>query len=374
MRGTLNLRAYTLARSSAFIVLVFITLAQSVEACSCAPPAGCKLPLDFPLIFTGKAVRKQIWYARQVAGTSPDGRPVPSPPPPPGAPSTVTFAVSEYLNGQSGPEVNINTSEDCCACGYLFTEDIEYIVFAYPQQGGWSTSACTPTRPLNTAAALLEQLRAVRSKASVAQVYGFAGRAPEDPSSAARWNMEPVSNMRVQAIGSRRTFEVVTSANGAFTFSDLPADTYRIEPVPPVGMTMAEVALRTPVRKFEIRTDTRGCEANLRLLNDGEFSGVLVSPAGKPVRGLVRGLRVDESIPEPERVVVSHETEADGRFRLPLIAPGKYRICVSPQRDGKIDYSRKIYYPGVTNSTEARTFDLGIGERVDRLRFVIPEE
>jgi hypothetical protein len=139
-------------------------------------------------------------------------------------------------------------------------------------------------------------------------------------------------------------------------------------------MTRAEAALRSPVRNFEIRTDTRGCEANLRLLNDGALSGVLVSPAGKPVRGLVRALRADESIPEPQRVVVFHETEADGRFLLPLIAPGKYQISVSPQRDGKIDYSRNIYYPGVTSSTEARTFDVGIGERVDRLRFVIPQE
>jgi hypothetical protein len=72
-------------------------------------------------------------------------------------------------------------------------------------------------------------------------------------------------------------------------------------------------------------------------------------------------------------VVSSHETEADGRFRLPLSAVGKYRISVSPHRDGKIDYGRTIYYPGVTSNDEARIFDLKIGEHVDSLRFVIPE-
>ena len=138
-------------------------------------------------------------------------------------------------------------------------------------------------------------------------------------------------------------------------------------------MRTAEAALRSPVRTFEIRTDTRGCEANLRLVNDGELSGILVDPAGKPVRGLVRGLRADEKIPEPQRVVVSHETEADGRFRLPLIAAGKYQISVSPYRDGRIDYSRTMYYPGVTSNRDARIFDLKTGERIDSLRFAIPD-
>jgi hypothetical protein len=72
--------------------------------------------------------------------------------------------------------------------------------------------------------------------------------------------MEPIGNMRVQAIGSRQTFEAITSQNGAFTFSNLPADTYRIEPTPPPGMRTAEAALRTPVRNFEIRTYTRAAK------------------------------------------------------------------------------------------------------------------
>ncbi len=370
----MTLRVHTVAGRALLAAVALMWLAQSSEACSCVPPEACRLPLDSPLIFIGKAVRKQIWHSTPVVRTSPDGRAVPTPPPPPGAPSTVTFSVSEYLKGEGAAEVNINTSEGCCTCGYLFTENVEYVVFAYARHGAWSTNTCTPTRPLKSAAALVEQLRVARSGGVVAQIYGFAGQAGPKPSPEPFGGMEPVSSLRVQAVGSRQTFEAVTSPNGAFAFTDLPADTYRIEPVPPPGSRTAEMALRTPVRRFDVRTDTRSCEANIRLVNDGELSGVLVNAEGRPVRGLVRGLIVDETVPEAQRVVVFHETEADGRFRLPLIASGKYQISVSPMRAGGIDYKRVIYFPGVASSSDARTFEMRPGDRIDSLRMVIAEE
>jgi hypothetical protein len=196
---------------------------------------------------------------------------------------------------------------------------------------------------LTTAVALLEQLRAAKAKAAPAQVYGFAGRALQSFANDSRWNVEPVGNVRVRAIGTNQTFEVMTSPAGAFTFSNLPTDTYRIEPAPPAGLTTAEAALRLPVPDLAITAGTRGCEANIRLLNDSELSGALVDGLGRPVRGMVRALTTDESIPEPARMVDAHETAANGHFRLRLLPAGKYRIAVWPYQDGKFDSSRTIF-------------------------------
>jgi hypothetical protein len=155
---------------------------------------------------------------------------------------------------------------------------------------------------------------------------------------------------------------------------ELPADTYHIDASLPAGLTTADAAFRTPERLFEVRTDTRGCEANIRVLADGQLSGVLVNAQGKPVRGFVRALVVDVAIDPLLSSVVIHETKADGRFRLPFLAPGKYRLVVSPERGGQIDYKVRVYYPGTISESDAQGFELQTGEHVDSIRFVVPEE
>ena len=92
------------------------------------------------------------------------------------------------------------------------------------------------------------------------------------------------------------------------------------------------------------------------------------------MRGSVRALVVDVAIDPLLSSVVSHETEADGRFRLPLLAPGKYRLVVSPERVGQIDYKVRVYYPGTISESDAQVFELQTGEHVDSIRFVVPEK
>jgi hypothetical protein len=340
---------------------------QSAEACSCAATAQCELPLGYGLVFTGKVVSKQVVRPAAVPGNRPP------PPAPSGLPAVVTFAVSEYLRGHAGHEVRIETTDGCCACGYKFTEAVEYLVFAREDRGGWTTNTCTPTQPLRTASALIEQLRSVRSNALAAQLFGFVGRAPQDPRFESMWKTEPLESVRVRAVGTRGTFESITSTAGAYAFRELPADTYHIEASLPAGLTIADAAFRTPKRLFEVRTDTRGCEANIRVLADGQLSRVLVNAQGRPVRGSIRAIVVDVAIDPLQSSVVSHETEADGKFRLPFLAPGKYRLVVSPERVGQIDYKVRVYYPGTISESDAHVFELQTGEHIDSIRFVVPE-
>jgi len=100
-------------------------------------------------VFIGKVVQKQVDRVEH-----PDGRP-----PDPVAPAIVTFEVADYLRGQKGPKVEIRTTEGCCVCGYSFMVGIDYLVFASETNGGFGTGICTPTQPLRTASALIEQLR-----------------------------------------------------------------------------------------------------------------------------------------------------------------------------------------------------------------------
>lgn len=346
------------------VVLAVLALAgfalRRAEACSCMPSPQCELPSGYELVFIGKVTSKQLLIPVTVPGNE-----LPSRPPP----VIVTFAVSEYLHGQADREVRIHTTEGCCACGYKFTESVEYLVFASDDGGKWATNICTPTRPLRTASALIEQLRAIGSNARVAQIFGFVGRVPQDPRFESIWKTDPLEGVRIRVVGRRGNFESVTSSTGAYAFRGLPADSYYVQASLPSGLT----TFPSPTRVYEVGTDTRGCEADIRVLADGRLTGSLVDEYGRPVRGLVRALIVSDEIEPLLRSVVSHETNSDGKFRLPFLAPGKYRIVASPERGGHIDDTVRFYYPGTGSENDAYVFELQMGEHIDTIRFVIPE-
>ena len=85
-------------------------LSPSLDACSCALPPACVLPTDYPLVFIGRVVQKQVDRVNHADGRPPDLV----------APAVVSFEVADYLRGQKGPRVEIRTTEGCCVCGYSF--------------------------------------------------------------------------------------------------------------------------------------------------------------------------------------------------------------------------------------------------------------
>ncbi|MFN0104261.1 MAG: collagen binding domain-containing protein [Bryobacteraceae bacterium] len=260
--------------------------------------------------------------------------------------------------------MDIRTTEGCCACGYSFVVGVHYLVFALRTNGGFGTSTCTPTQPLRTASALIEQLKAAAATGSPAQIFGFVGAAPKDRRKESVYQTKPLDSIPIRAVGTQRTFETKTSPQGAYAFHNLPPDKYRVQAVLPSGLTTAD---SEPV---ELGPNTRGCQANIRVLDDGRISGSVVNGKGEPLRAYVAVIPEDE---EPAAgAIASHTTSEDGRFRLPLLPAGRYFLYSIPEIDGRINHrGQRIYYPGTSIPAEAKVIELGLGEHVDFIRFVV---
>jgi len=336
-------------------------LSPSLDACSCMAPPACTLPGEYPLVFVGKVARKKV------AGTQgPNGIPITTPS------AVVTFEVAEYLRGQQGPQIDIHTTEGCCACGYTFVVGLDYLVFA-SGNAALTTSTCSPTQPLRTAAALIEQLRSVALDTSPAQIFGFVGLAPWDPRTEAADRTQPLDGIPVRAIGMEKTFETTTSRAGAYAFHDLPPDQYRVGAMLPSGMTSGEAAFGRAGSSLELGPNTRGCQANFRVLSNGRISGLVVNGKGEPRRAYVGAIRVDDRPESPLGALSSDTTSGDGRFSLPLLPAGRYYLVYAPEIAGKIDYQHRIYYPGTLVPAEANVVELELGEHVDSIRIVVPD-
>jgi hypothetical protein len=334
------------------IGLFSVMLSPSLDACTCRAQPACGLPTDYPLVFVGRVAHKQVDHGDRLASV---------------APAIVTFEVAEYLRGQEGPRVDIRTTEGCCACGYTFVEGVDYLVFA---SGGFSTGECTPTQPLRTASALIEQLRLAAATGSPAQIFGFVGVAPLPPSGD---QTQPLDSIPIRAVGTTGTFETKTSPAGAYAFHNLPVDTYRVEPVLPAGLTTAEAALGRTRRSLELGPNSKGCQTNIRVFTDGRISGLVLNKSGEPRRAFVGVIPADR---QPQKIlgtVVSDTTSGDGRFRLPLLSAGRYILVYSPESAGRINHQQRFYYPGASVPAEAKVIELAPGEHLDSIRLVVPD-
>ncbi len=76
----------------------------------------------------------------------------------------VTFEVSETFKGKVAPRQIVTTYRpDGLACGYLFHEGVEYLVYAGAyEQAGLETSMCSRTQPAKEARVELDSLRSGR--------------------------------------------------------------------------------------------------------------------------------------------------------------------------------------------------------------------
>jgi hypothetical protein len=342
-----------------FIASVLLSvLSPSLDACSCAGPPACVLPTDYPLVFIGRVTQKQVDRVKHLDGRPPD----------PVAPAVVTFEVPDYLHGQEGPKVDIRTTEG--GCGYSFVVGVDYLVFAMKTNGGFSTGTCTPTQPLRTASALIEQLRYAGATSSPAQIFGFVGLAPQDPRIESAYQTKPLDSIPIRVVGTTRAFETKTSPAGAYAFHNLPLDKYRVEAVLPSGLSTGEAEFGFAGQSLEPGPNTRGCQANIRVLMDGRISGFVLNRKGEPRRAYVAVIPVDR---QPESPIASHTTSGDGRFRLPLLPAGRYFLVYAPEIAGQINLRQRIYYPGTSIPAEAKVIEFELGEHLDSIRLVVPD-
>lgn len=273
------------------------------------------------------------------------------------------LSVSESFRGPAvaGRDITIYTGTGGGDCGYRFKVGTSYLVYAHLDGNRLETSICSHTNPTAETAHMIQQLRALHKGERVAALFGMIRKYPiyfADPPP----EVKPLGGSRVRVIGSNN-FEqsTTTDQEGVFSFSTLPADTYRIEVEPPPGMSNWHLNRGYPFKAEIGATEAPGCLATLAFGAVGRIKGKVVNEYGSALAGSVTLEPADPRAAEEARRsggLISATTET-GDFELLLAGPGRYRLSYRPKAGG-----------GPPVMSEVITVNLG--GRVDDFRFKVP--
>ncbi len=131
-----------------------------------------------------------------------------------------TLKVDEVLHGQAPDEIQLDDENDSSRVTFDWTLNGKYLLFLdyLPKDHVWSVDSCGNSGPLAKAQRAVAEISAVHSAHGGGAVYGFLmGNNPQDP----------IADVHIDAVGSKGTFEAVSSKDGKFKIQ-VPAGEYRL--------------------------------------------------------------------------------------------------------------------------------------------------
>jgi hypothetical protein len=205
-------RAVRLVGRAAFrpALLVFVLILASpaaVSACSCIGDIPlCQSFWRADAVFTGEivsfeSVKPQQPFSRRVA----------------------RIRVQRAWRGKVEGVVHVTTGAGGGDCGYTFRPGTQYVVYAYrTTNGSWTTSICSPTKPLEKADADLEYFKKAEAPSTGGRVFGTVHYESKGGA------LTPAPRVAVILAGNSQSRSVVTADDGAFEFVDLPTGKYEV--------------------------------------------------------------------------------------------------------------------------------------------------
>ncbi|HKR13263.1 MAG TPA: carboxypeptidase regulatory-like domain-containing protein [Pyrinomonadaceae bacterium] len=333
-------------------VIGWLTVTSSVvQACSCAGSGTpCEAYGTANAVFVGTAVS-----VREAERPKPEDRDTWH------YERAFKFTVEQSYLGVDGTEVEILTGGGGGDCGYQFQIGGRYLVYAHSYQNRLSTSICTRTKSFASASEDLAFLGNLSSAAPGATIYGDVvyqkGSTPLP------------SDVLVKIEGGKVSRETRPDAQGKYRFSGLPPGKYKIT------LQLPET-LSTHRSERELSVADRGCAALTYYVSDnGRLSGRVLDAEGQPVPRILISLLNPASDPRKD-AVPGDRTNAEGRFSLSSIAPGRYLISVNHQpfpdpNDPALAYPA-VFYPGVVDQANAEVITVGPGEKLTGLDIRVP--
>jgi hypothetical protein len=242
-------------------------------------------------------------------------------------------------------------------------------VYADQQNGDGRLHAgiCSATAPAVRVGGVLPELRAWRDHRRLDDLFGVVLQAPKGSGFDDLVESKPLAGVTAQAMGTHgQSYAAQTDAMGAFSFQSLPAGTYKVRAALPVGLT-----LLSSDASADVTGEGSGCALSQSAKPDGQIEGMVVDAAGKPMRGFVT---IQPSHPQEAAEarrrggLPGYDVAADGRFVLPLLPAGRYRLTFHPATARGLDFATTYYWPA--NADES--IEVGLGQHIAGLRFSVP--
>ena len=230
----------------------------------------------------------------------------------------VRLRVREAFLGGLGEEVDVFTGRGGGDCGFPFSKNRDYLIYAHRVAGSnvLTTGICSRTRQMN-AGEDLGYLRAPdRPETRIGTLRGEVVR--RDPGPEGRYVRAPVAGARLIATAGAAEFSATTDRDGRYEL-ELPAGRYALRLEGPPGVSARPAFPRTLI------SNGRGCSRlDVQFEWDGRIAGRVRDARGQPVAGIA--LRVSSAadyrlIPEPLA-----RTGDDGRYEFTHLPPGTFHV------------------------------------------------
>ncbi|MGB9455122.1 MAG: carboxypeptidase-like regulatory domain-containing protein [Bryobacteraceae bacterium] len=162
---------------------------------------------------------------------------------------------------------------------------------------------------------------------------------------------------------TQRPYGAMSTAEGKFSVTGLPEGGYSIS-----ANRLGFISNQRGPNGFTLKPGDRKDDVTLKLTPAGAISGTVVDADGEPVENC-------SVVAESGRLGLNSTSDAQGRFRIGGLTPGKYRIKATPddpqtppeiRTDGtaEVHYSQ-TYYPSALDAASATTIDVAPGAEAD---------
>lgn len=346
---------------SSLIVIGFLLWAtpSTVSACSCAWNTPATAFNDSKAVFIGKMVGGTEKFQEKDEG----GKRITF------EAGNVRFAVEKAFKGDVKGEITIEIASMAgTSCGpYGLVRNVSYVVYAYGNKTDKTalyTGVCTRTTSVESKDAK-EDLDFLRTLPPPGTGGKLEGRIWYD--SKVMWGGAAVAmpDLKVVVRDSKNNeIVVLTDKNGKFEIEKLKAGTYQVEPEIPENFYI-ENNFRT-VEVTDRGTATVGFEAYY----SGNVSGRVVDKIGNTYNYIFLHLLSTDG---EEKNIYGHSIGENGEFEFEGVPPGNYLMFLELQHD---DYEkdRNYYYPGTYDQASATVIKVGLGGKVEGIKFTLPRE
>jgi hypothetical protein len=326
-----------------------VLIPQLVHACSCVSlAANCDRGWSSgETIFVGEATTVE-----KVA------QPGPGPP----VSYAVHFTIEEGFRGSGVPGslIVVDTGFGGGDCGYPFVPGTRYLVYASVHGGRLYAGICGETKPAVRAEGVLRELRAMRDHKRLDDIFGTIGMAPKGNGWDDLPETQPLVGVPVRAVaGNGASFSTQTDGRGAYAFPSLPSGKYTVEPGFPTGFGRPYEPLAA-----DVRAGGAACRVDSFVRPDGQITGMVVDVSGKAIPGFVTIQPADPAEAAAAQRgggMPGYDAGLDGKFSLPQLPAGRYRLVFHPRTGDHVDFRSKFYWP--SNSGDA--IDLAFGQHID---------
>ena len=275
------------------------------------------------------------------------------------------FTIEKAFRGVEAKEVEVLTGSGGGDCGYGFQLGGQYLVYAHRDNTNrLVTSICSRTRPASDADADLAYFRDLPKTRPGGTIFGQIKLQRRNDTNGG--DVTPLKGVKLLLVGRGKDYEAVTDEKGNYKISGVQPGTYRVTVKLPEG---------TSVHRAEQEVDVsgKGCaQASFWLEPDTRVTGKVLDSAGLPAADVLMELMpIGGNTYRSSSYVRS---DAEGRYEMKLVAPGRYLLGVRIVGSAGATYVPfpQTYYPGVPEQSAAAIITISEGQHFEANDLILP--